>query len=498
MSNHSNESRGYAKAAQTNKPPFEQAIIIDRLKGPSHEDYILALLKISDPANFFTTDIISKDRIIVWCKSKSIADGLVGKTIVVAGHKLTIRYYVTPNKRVLFSHCFPHIEDDFLVSELNKCGVRTIGPIHTLNAGFKTPSIKHYTSHKRQVYIPPEDEDKLPENIKTIIFGTEITVWISTGVVKCFECKQLGHIAKNCPLRVENTVITSTDTQTPVVEPTNLAEFTPTQPQTSTPDTTLINQSPTLSKSPPPPKTPTPPEIPSSPILTTLPKTPTKDTFNTPENDYSDLLDLPYRTSQDPSPGKLEMDESEKTLSAEKRLYPFPSSSSSATTGTETLEEKLDTVSETESNVSNTSMISQAEKKKKKKKKSPKKKVKKNEVPTPDPQDKPPELEDQWRALEPYINDHDEPLALPYDQFLKLLNETTDYHDILKNAEKYTTNMVDLEVMFDYVSQKHPGSIAERNHFSRIRKVLREHNSRSVKEPPKVAHQDQTGEKMED
>lgn len=143
------------------------------------------------------------------------------------------------NKRILFTHCFPHIEDEFLVSEPNKCGVRTIGPIHALNAGFKTPSIKHYTSHKRQVYIPLEDEDKLPASITTTIFGTPSIIWISTGVVKCFEFLQGGHIAKYCPLKPENTDGPSTRFQTLIADPTILSD-TFTQPQDSNTDSAAL------------------------------------------------------------------------------------------------------------------------------------------------------------------------------------------------------------------------------------------------------------------
>lgn len=97
---------------------------------------------------------------------------------------------------------------------------------------------------------------------------------------------------------------------------------------------------------------------------------------------------------------------------------------------------------------------------------------------------------------QPYNNEP--PLALTYAQFRKLLDDTVDHHDVIKNAEQYEASLAEIEVMFDYVKSKHPGSIAERNHYRRIMKVLSEHNSKSSKEPPRVAHQVPTDEEMED
>lgn len=94
----------------------------------THEEHILSLINIANPENFYSTDFMAKDRIIV-PKSKIFADDLIGKYIVVAGLHIKIKPYANPYKRVLFTHCFPHIEDDFLIGELEKCGVKTIDPI---------------------------------------------------------------------------------------------------------------------------------------------------------------------------------------------------------------------------------------------------------------------------------------------------------------------------------------------------------------------------------
>lgn len=213
---------------QHNKLPLEQAIIIEKILDRSHEMHIQALTKIAPVNNFFATDVISQDRIIVWCKTRNIADDLIGKCILVAGQTIQLRPYVTQNKRVLFSHCFPQVENEFLVEQLAELGIKTLSPIHTLRAGFKDSSISHLQSLKRQVYIAPEDVNKLPTMIRANIFGSTYFVFVSTDVMRCWKCKQEGHVAKHCTNVREETTI-SPDTQSQILIDT------PLPPQETTP-----------------------------------------------------------------------------------------------------------------------------------------------------------------------------------------------------------------------------------------------------------------------
>lgn len=60
------------------------------------------------------------------------------------------------------------------------------------------------------------------------------------------------------------------------------------------------------------------------------------------------------------------------------------------------------------------------------------------------------------------------PHVLRFAEFRKLVDETEDHSDIIKNAQKYTSELGELHTMFD----RHPGPIAKKNHHSRMQRVL--------------------------
>ncbi|KAK2579957.1 hypothetical protein KPH14_007637 [Odynerus spinipes] len=69
-------------------------------------------------------------------------------------------------------------------------------------------------SFRRQVYVHPEDVNKLPESLKVTFEDTTFWIYISTDIVTCFNCKQTGHLAKDCSINV-----TITETAANTTEP---------------------------------------------------------------------------------------------------------------------------------------------------------------------------------------------------------------------------------------------------------------------------------------
>lgn len=352
MASQTTDHFSYAKATKfLNKLPFDHAIIIGRDLDKSHEDHhILALIKIASPNYFFTTDIIAKDRIIVWCKSRKIADDLVGKNILVAGQASRIRAYVNPNKRVLFTHCFSHIEDEFLLGELQKCGVKTIGPIVPLKAGFKTPSIAHYFSQRREVHIAPEDLNKVPSRIKANVLDKEMWVFFTTELSACHDCHQTGHFSKKCPHKAKPT-----------------SAILPKQPQTNLPIPLLAPVSPQVQTD----------TVAYSPFAQqeTIPNPQTKYLANPSRRRRRQSSRTAPHPHQAP---KTRTSQGPKVLKSRKRLRKrraLPSSSSSSTLETSNMFEGLEGDSDMELHIPD---ISGASRLTQKKKRIPKKKQKKN------------------------------------------------------------------------------------------------------------------------
>lgn len=54
-------------------------------------------------------------------------------------------------------------------------------------------------SFRRQVYLNPDDANKIPEIIKIQFDDTVYNIYSSCDSIKCFVCQQDGHIANVCP-----------------------------------------------------------------------------------------------------------------------------------------------------------------------------------------------------------------------------------------------------------------------------------------------------------
>ena len=71
-------------------------------------------------------------------------------------------------------------------------------------AGLTGPGYSHILSFRRQIFIHPDDESKIPESIQINFEDTSYWIFPSTDTIKCFVCKKVGHIAKNCQYKPDD------------------------------------------------------------------------------------------------------------------------------------------------------------------------------------------------------------------------------------------------------------------------------------------------------
>lgn len=98
------------------------------------------------------------------------------------------------------------------MKELEKSGISRMSTITTLRAGLNTPSLKHELSFRRQVYIKPEDLNKIPSHCKIDFDDTTYWIYPTLDNMTCFLCKQVGHIAKSCPTKMNPSGINGLET----------------------------------------------------------------------------------------------------------------------------------------------------------------------------------------------------------------------------------------------------------------------------------------------
>ncbi|KAJ8685655.1 hypothetical protein QAD02_021448 [Eretmocerus hayati] len=74
-----------------------------------------------------------------------------------------------------------------------------------MKAASTLPEFEHVTCFRRQVYVSPEDAEKLPSSIRIEFENTKYWIYLSSQKLKCFLCGEEGHAVKDCKSDENNT-----------------------------------------------------------------------------------------------------------------------------------------------------------------------------------------------------------------------------------------------------------------------------------------------------
>lgn len=407
----------------TTKLVFEQAIILPKITEAHYVDYLEALSEIIDSSKLICCDSLPNDRIIVWLDSQKSVDDLVDskKHIVVCHQVVYIRPYIHRNKRIVFTHCFPQVENSFLELKLAEAGIKILSPITVLKLGIQNTKFSHIVSQKRETYIASEDADKLPPRIVAIVCGKEMYVNILSDDKTCHKCKKPGHTYKNCPSsKVDSTLDNS---------------MTASQYQRDQ------NKYPNL----PPPK-------PQKPRASKFAK-------KTPEIPLQAQNSSPTPNPKEPEASALEIETTAGSAAAEKRrhsptLFTDTSVVVVADTQSNGDDENLDEMSDSgaQTDVSEKTHDDEPSCSKKKLKveghlQEPRRSVKQSNS------------QKTWEECEAKFEGDPEDFPLKFHSFQELLEETRKPSEIVDNARKLTSDMKGVRHMFDYLRNYLPTSL---------------------------------------
>lgn len=187
-------------------PKKDQAIVIDSIDGITLRDYLLALSTVTKAASIRFISRIANSRVCIYMDSKQTADELIDsvKKVKINEHLLEIRPLISRNKRIVLSNVCPVIPHELIEDKFKQMNIQILSPITFLKVGIPDPGFSHIMSFRRQLYVSPEDERRLPESMQISFEDTNYWIYITNDSMKCFVCNGTGHAAKHCPQSKQN------------------------------------------------------------------------------------------------------------------------------------------------------------------------------------------------------------------------------------------------------------------------------------------------------
>ena len=204
--NKSTKNLSYASiATKLSFPKKDQGLILECVDGLERNDYIYAIGDIVQPSNILFASRVSNDRICIYLSKKELVDNITDKydKINIGKFNVNIRPLISKQQRVILSNVSPTIPHSIIEDALETLNINRGSNVSFLKAGCNKDGFTHVLSFRRQVYINPNDANKLPQFLPIDYDDTKYYIYPSLDSLKCFLCKKEGHIAKNCPTNLE-------------------------------------------------------------------------------------------------------------------------------------------------------------------------------------------------------------------------------------------------------------------------------------------------------
>lgn len=194
-------SRTFSQALQhTDFPKKDQAIIFPSIEGIPIKEYIIALGTIIGAKNVKFASRISNRRVCIFLSTKNCVDEFISSHagITIGDVLVSARRLITPANRIILSNVSPIIPHAIIEESLKTQGLKVVSPVSFVGVGVGVSEYSHVYSFRRQVFIVPDDKE-IPKTMVINYDGDSYRIFLSNEDLKCFICKNEGHISKRCP-----------------------------------------------------------------------------------------------------------------------------------------------------------------------------------------------------------------------------------------------------------------------------------------------------------
>uniref|UniRef100_A0A6P7FP11 Uncharacterized protein LOC114332497 n=1 Tax=Diabrotica virgifera virgifera TaxID=50390 RepID=A0A6P7FP11_DIAVI len=139
----------------------------------------------------------------MYLSSKQLVDKFMQKhgQIKIENNIVQARRLISPAERIVLSNVCPSIPHSLLTDYLQKIGLNLLSPVTFLKISSNLPEYNHILSFRRQIYVSPHNIS-LPDSFLLDFDNTTYRIFLET--MACYTCKKAGHIATNCPDKMES------------------------------------------------------------------------------------------------------------------------------------------------------------------------------------------------------------------------------------------------------------------------------------------------------
>uniref|UniRef100_A0A6P7FH76 Uncharacterized protein LOC114327966 isoform X1 n=1 Tax=Diabrotica virgifera virgifera TaxID=50390 RepID=A0A6P7FH76_DIAVI len=139
----------------------------------------------------------------MYLSSKQLVDEFMQKhgQIKIENNIVQARRLISPAERIVLSNVCPSIPHSLLTDYLQKIGLNLLSPVTFLKISSNLPEYNHILSFRRQIYVSPHNIS-LPDSFLLDFDNTTYRIFLET--MACYTCKKAGHIATNCPDKMES------------------------------------------------------------------------------------------------------------------------------------------------------------------------------------------------------------------------------------------------------------------------------------------------------
>lgn len=169
----------------------------------SVEQVLLAIGEQVGHGNISYASRMNKALVVFLSDQKHVSD-LIGNGLTLDGELIQVSPLAVPSTRITVSAVPPFIQNEALERELRRFGKFASG-FKNVGLGCKNEKLQHVQSFRRQVFMYL-DTPTLDISFRVKHEDAYYMVYASSGIMKCFECGDVGHKRVACPHRAAVTL----------------------------------------------------------------------------------------------------------------------------------------------------------------------------------------------------------------------------------------------------------------------------------------------------